>query len=141
MPPRIIPREIPELDTEDRGLDRIKPRIDASPSANITFPPTILANFMQRRGNSGIVGDNHAAIANRTEILGRIKAETPRVAKRARCSPVTARTVALRAILDQTQAMCSGELTERAQLGWLAVQVHRQHRGRPTLGQALQSPR
>src|SRR6266851_6963358 len=76
LPPRIIPREAPELDIEDRGLDRIEARIDAGSNTNMTFPPTILANFTQGSGNIGIIGDGYSAIADRTEILGRIKAKT-----------------------------------------------------------------
>ena len=48
--------------------------------------------------------------------------------------------MALRAILDQTQAVRTGDLPQCAEASRLAVEVHRQYRCRPPRKLRLQGP-
>src|SRR5205807_9828064 len=131
LPPRIVPGEVPKLHIENRGLNRVEPRIYTDAGADKALPPAIFANFAQSRGDSGVVRNGHASIARRTQVLGRIEAETPNVANRARGPPAIGRSMALRAILDETQAMRTGDVNECAEFGGLAIEVHGQYRCRP----------
>src|ERR1700736_2705729 len=49
--------------------------------------------------------------------------------------------MALRAILDQTQAVRTGDVTECAEFSGLAIEVHGQHRCRAPRKRRLQGPR
>jgi len=79
--PRIVGRKAPELDREDRRLDRVETRIDADAGANITLTPAIFPHLTQRLGESGVLGDDHAPIAKHTKVFRRIKSEAPDVAE------------------------------------------------------------
>jgi len=114
-----------ELDTEDCRLDRIDSRIDADAGTDIALAPTVFANFTQRCGEGGIVRDDHTAVAKRTEVLCRVKTKARNVAERSRGPSAVHRAVALRAILDQTQAVPARHLGKCRQFGWLAIDVHR----------------
>src|SRR5205807_296025 len=104
LPASIVSRQRPELDAEDGGLHRVETRIDAGARTDMTLAPAILPNFAQRRCEHGIVRHNHAAVAERAEVLCRIKAEASNIPKRSRRPASIERPMALRAILYQPQA-------------------------------------
>src|SRR5271166_4177807 len=139
--PSCVVREQPvELDPEDRRLDRIETRVDANPGTNIAITPAILANFTQRAGERGVAGYGHTAIPERSQILCRVEAEAGNVANRARRPPAPLRAMALRAILDQTQAVPAGDLGKSGQIGRLTIEMHRQHRRGPARRWHAQCP-
>ena len=86
---------------------------------------------MQRGGERGISGRGHPGVAERGQVLGRIKAEAGDVAKAAGGAAAIGRAVALRAILDEAQPVPAGEILERRQIGRLAIEMHREDRGGP----------
>ena len=79
--PRVVGRNAPELNLEDRRLDRVETRIDADAGANIPLSPAIFPHLTQRRGERGVLGDDHAPIAKCTKVFRRVKAEAPHVAE------------------------------------------------------------
>src|SRR5438309_11936300 len=83
LPSCIVSRQGSELDPEDRRLDGVETRIDADPGADIPLAPAIFPNFAQRSRESGIIGDDHAAVAEGAEILGRVEAEACDIPERA----------------------------------------------------------
>src|SRR5260370_13139632 len=123
----IVVRQVRQPGTENRRLERIEPGVDADAGADITVAPAIFADLPQRDGELRIVGCRHAGIAERSQILCRIEAEAGDVAKATGRSSMIESAMALRAILDDPEAVAAGEAHDPAKGGRLAVKVHRQH--------------
>ena len=79
-------------------------------------------------GRAVVAGRNHAAVAERAEILRRVEAERRRVADAARAPPLVARAVRLRRILDHDQIVAPRDGQDAIEVDRLAVQVHRHDR-------------
>ena len=48
LPARIVGIETRQFRGQDRGLDRVQPRVDPDPRADVTLAPAIFADFAQR---------------------------------------------------------------------------------------------
>ena len=75
-----------------------------------------------------IVGDDHAAIAGRAEILRREEREAAVVADRAGAASLVLGADRLRGVLDDDQTVLAAIVHHRVHVGHLAVQVHRHDR-------------
>src|SRR5436309_9653118 len=121
LPASIVSLQRPELDAQDGGLERVETRIDAAACTDITLAPAVLTNFAQRRRERGIVCHDHAAVAERAEVLCRIKAEASDITKRSRRPAAIECPMALRAILYQRQTGYPGDLGEGTQFSRLTI--------------------
>ena len=69
---------------------------------------------------------DHARIAGRAQVLGRVKAESGRVAQGARLAPIPAGSEGLGSVFDQRHAVLLLELLKAIPLDRLAVEMNRQ---------------
>src|SRR5690606_1541274 len=84
-----------------KRLDGVEAAVAAVGTRNIVLAdPAILPQFGDRGGERVVLGQDRAGIADRAEILGRVKAEGRNVAERAGASVATHGAMRLRAILD-----------------------------------------
>ena len=79
-------------------------------------------------GQSGVVGGEHAGVAKRAEVLGRIEAEATDCTERAGGLVIEARADGLGGVLDHVQAVALGDLTDGVHVGTLAEEMHRNDR-------------
>src|SRR5262252_422709 len=112
LPSRVINRQGSELDPENCRLDRVETRIDAVARTDIPLAPPVFPDFAQRYREPRILGDDNAAVAQRAEIFGWVKAEARDIAERPNCLAAIQRAMALRTILDKTQIICPSDLEE-----------------------------
>src|SRR5580704_4652030 len=87
------------------------------------FIPTVLAQAAYPHSELGIVCDDHAGIADRSEILCRIEAETSNVADTAEPAAVIVRARRLRTILDNAQSVATRYQRDRIHVGRLAIEM------------------
>src|SRR5439155_4390727 len=120
----IIAFEPRRLDREDCRLDRVEPCVDARAGADVTLAPAIFANFPSRLGERGIRRGDYPGIAERAQILGRIKAEAGDIAETPDGAAAEMGAVTLRAILDDPQAARAGEFADRREIGRFAVEMN-----------------
>ena len=99
-----------QLGVQDRCLQRIEARIHPDLVRIARFVPAILAKTPDARRQLGIGRDHHAAIADRAEILGRIKAEAGDIAEAADPAAAIAGADGLGAVLDDPQIPCGGPI-------------------------------
>src|SRR6185437_8534083 len=118
-----------KLHPEDRRLQLVEARIHAGEIADIALAPAIFAQRLETPGKTVVAGHHHAAIAERTEILGGIEAERGEIAEAARTPPGEARAMALCAILDDTGAVAARQIEKGGEIGGLAVEMHGDDRG------------
>src|SRR5690606_20229324 len=85
--------------------------------------PPILAKPPDVIGNAGVLRHDHAAVADRSEVLCRIETEAANVADAADAiSPVTAPR-SLSAIFDQAKAMAPGDGSNRVHVRRLPIEM------------------
>ena len=117
-----------QLGAQDRGLDFIQARIYANFVRDVMGPPAILPQGGHPCGQHCVVRRQHAAIAQRAEILRWIQAERAHLADRAKPLAMQCGAVRLGAILDQRHAMGAAEWQYGIKIGGLAVKMHGNHR-------------
>src|SRR5258708_27131260 len=108
--PRALPlRKMAQLHAKDRGLYFIQPAVPARLAADIFLRlPMVPQGTQTRRAFRG-VGYDHARIAARAQILGRIKAKASDVAERTGAPAFVARADGLRAVFDHRQLLLARE--------------------------------
>ena len=121
LAPPIVAFEPRQLDREDRRLDRVEPRVDPRTGADVTLAPAIFADFPGGLGERGIYRGDYSGVAERPQILRRIKAEARDVAETPDSALAVTGAMALRAILDHAQTMRAGELADCREIGRLAI--------------------
>ena len=79
-------------------------------------PLAVVAEPARPLGDGGVVRDDRAAVAERTEVLGRIEAEGGRVAERSRAAAPYCRAVRLRRVLDDVQPVLARDASRSASM-------------------------
>lgn len=121
--------EVPQLDRQHRGLQRIDAEIAADEGMMIFGLATVHAQHTQVLGELWILRRTHARVAEGTEVLGRKKRQAPDCAHAA--SPLACRGVGadgLRSVLDDRQREFPRDRPERLHGCALAVEMHRHQR-------------
>ena len=75
-------------------------------------------------GQDGVVGHDHATVAEAAEVLGRVEAQDSPGGRSTRRAPLVLRTDRLRRVLDHDEAGLLGDRHDRVHVGDLAVEVH-----------------
>ena len=117
----VICIEIGKLLPEESRLQFIQAGIHAGESTDMAFFPAILAQQAEPFGQSGVVGDDYAAITQRAEVLGRVETETAQVAPGTHAPALVERPVSLGAVLDHTQVVVAGDGRDGTKAGRVAV--------------------
>src|SRR5262249_13937755 len=100
--------------------------------------PAILADAAQLFGQRRVVGDHHAAVAERAEVLGRVEAKAATHPQAARRPAALGRAMGLGPILDYWQAVARGDLEDGPHVGHATIEVHRHDRLRAPGDRRLQ---
>src|SRR6266487_2207984 len=85
---------------------------------------TAVAKAFDRRGQRRVVGDDRPAVAEGTEVLGRVEAEGAGNADRADRTAGGGRQMCLTAILDDREVVARRHPRDRRHVRGLSVQMH-----------------
>ncbi len=113
-----------KLHAKNRGLYFIQPAIPARLAADIFLGLPVVAQNAQTRRALRRVGHDHARIAARAQILGRVKTKASDVAERTGAPALVARANGLRAVLNHRQALLACELHDWVHVRGQAVEVN-----------------
>src|SRR5205814_1720528 len=120
--------EMTQLYRKHRGLDWIETRIDASHDVAIAFLGTVIAEPANAANQCLVVRDDRSGVAYRAEVFRRIEAEGGGIAEAAASSPAIPRSVGLRRVFQQKQAMPVGQCPQPIHIGRMTVKMHRDDR-------------
>jgi hypothetical protein len=110
-------------------------RLDRVESCRVTLERVVvlplLAVLSQRTHRFGehlIIGHERARVADRAEVLGRVEAEGRRHPDAARGASVARGPVRLAGVLDDSHGVSGAHVRQCAQVGHLAVEMHREQK-------------
>ena len=133
---RVPPLEQRELDREHRGLQRVEAAVVAEQFVVVAHLGAVTAQHVHFFGERVVVGQDHAAVPDRAEVLRREERKGPGVADAADQPAHPARTGGLGAVLDHLELVALRDLADRRHVAREPVEVHRDDRAR-----ALGDPR
>ncbi len=118
-----------QFDAEERGLDAVEAArpADLVMDKRIVDPLAEIAVLDAFFKELFIRGRDHAAVPDPAEVLGRVKTETARVAKRAGHDLVPERPVGLAGVFDHFQFFALREVHERGHVRALSEKMNREH--------------
>ena len=120
--------QMTELDPQDGALQGLHPAVEPGVRRRAAV---VAAPAPQRAHGPGVcvvVGDDHAALAVRPEVLGGVEAEAAEVAQAADPPSAVLGPVRLRRVLDDRQPVPPGHGQQRVEVGRMAVEMHGDHR-------------
>ncbi len=127
----VILVEIGEFNTQDGGLQLIQTGVHALHMADIALGPAIFTEQAQPLIEFRVRCHDHAAVAERPQVLGGIETETGQVATRADPLAFVACPMCLRTILDNAQSVSPARLENGIQVHRLTVEMYGNDRSRP----------
>src|ERR1700682_2044617 len=92
-----------KLDAQNRSLDGVKPMVQGQRDVLVLDPLPVVAKLTDRAVHLGRVGDQHAAVAEGAQILGRVKAEGGAPAEGPGAPTAKKRAMRLAGVLDDVQ--------------------------------------
>src|SRR5262245_16864819 len=113
-----------KLRSQDGRLEFIESRIDPPFLMLIPVDLASVAQALDLLCQGSVVGDHGAAIAQRAEILRRVKAERPGVANGPDRAAVCFGQMGLTAVFDDREVVPRGETLDRGHVRCLPVQVN-----------------
>src|SRR6266436_1994185 len=113
-----------KLDAKNRSLYFIQPAIPARLAADIFFRLSMIPQNAQTRRAFRGIGHDHARIAARAQILGRVKAKASYVAQGTGTPALVACADGLRAIFDHRQVLLAREIHDRVHVRGQTVEVN-----------------
>ena len=102
--------EVAQLDAKHGGLQGIEPRVEADFVMVVLGLHSVDAQPRQRTAELGVVRDHHSAVAEASQVLGRIKAERPDMAEASRRMFVVAGTDRLGRVFQDEEVVFLGDL-------------------------------
>ncbi len=101
LPPSRLPVvQSSQLDAQQRCLHLVQAAVEAQHVVIIPGLTPLLAQHRNALGQFGIVGGDQPRVAESTQVLGRVEAETGQVAEGTDASPVVLSADGLSAVLD-----------------------------------------
>src|SRR5262244_714508 len=116
---------MPELDSQQRRLELVEPRVQARKVTDIPLAPPVFSKQTRLLGQTRIVRDDSATIAQRAQVLGRIEAERRDVPPRTRLAAAQVGAMRLGAVFDDEQAVPFGDVHDRRHGGRMTVEMNR----------------
>ena len=121
----ILGIQVRQLHAQERGLQFIQPGIITLDVVVILHARAVIAQNLHIVGQRTIIGRDRPAIAQRAQILSRIKTKSRGMPQAARAPFVIARAMGLGAIFQDFQPMPSGNVHDRVHVRCLTIKMHR----------------
>lgn len=115
--------QVAELRAQERGLQFVEARVDADKLVVVFLFAAVIAQHAERPRKLFVIRHDGAGVAEGTEILCRVKAETACVAERARHRAAEFRAMRLGTVLDEAQAVRLRDAADRVHLRGLAIEM------------------
>ena len=122
--------EVAQLVEKDGCLDRVEARGEAFEVVAVLGALAVLAQRDHLIREVLVVRDERAGVAHRAQVLAGIEAEGRCATDRPCCDAVPDRAVRLACIFDDRHVVAIGEVTQRAHVATLAVEMHGHHKAR-----------
>ena len=122
---------MPQADAQDGGLHLVEAAVDSRLRVVVAVRLPAVACAAQTDGEGGIVHEDGAGVAERAQVLGGVEAERSDPRQRPHHAPFVSCAVGLTGVLDEGEAVVTGDLQERIEVGRVAVEVHGQEGLRP----------
>ena len=122
--------QVPKLDAQHTGLDRIEPAVEPLDVVVVLLRLPVVAEHSALVGHPVIIGGDCSGLAARTQVLPGIKAERGGMAHRACLAPPAFLfrevfcTVRLAGVFDDNEVVSGGQLEDGVHVGHLPVQMH-----------------
>jgi hypothetical protein len=123
-PGRIGGRQTRQLDAQERGLQTVEPLIGARKHMLALAALPEVAQLADAVRHVGVVRADGAAVTERSEVLARIEGEGGADPEPAGRTALVRRSVRLRGVLEERDAVPRGKAPQRPHVAELAVQVH-----------------
>ena len=121
---------MPQFGQDDRGLEGVEAEIAADDLVVVLGPRAVRPQAHQLVGALRVVGDDHAAVAGRAEVLGREEGEAAVMADRAGAAAFVLRADRLGGVFDDHKPVLLRDLHHGVHVGHLAVEMHGHDRPR-----------
>src|ERR1043165_683258 len=118
-PARVPAPEVREARAQNGSLKLVEAAIDARAFVAVAGGLPVLTKPSKALREHFVVGYHRAAVAERGEVLRRVKAEATQLADRARASPAKLRAGSLRAVFDDVDLALGAECDDRVGIGAL----------------------
>ena len=106
---RVPPVQVPQLYAQNRGLNRIEPRVGAGDHMFVLDLLAVVAQIANFFGDGRVVGGDDSPVTVGTEILAGIKTEGRRMSPRAGALARILCSMGLRCVFNQQQVVFSGD--------------------------------
>src|SRR6266849_5224326 len=121
----VVGVEVAQLDAQDRSLQLVEATVCARSLADEAPLPPVFAQHADPRCELLVIGHDHPAITHRSQILRRVKAETPHIPPSTDPSASVERPMGLSAVFDYQQLVSMSKVKDPVQVCGLAEQVNR----------------
>ena len=109
---------------QDFGVERVEPRVDAVEQAGVAVLEAVVAVEPHLVGDLLVVGDHEAAVAERVEVLQRVRGEGADVAEGAAVLALVVGAHGLRRVLDHHEVVPARDIHDRVHVGDAPAPVH-----------------